>query len=127
MAELVVRRLTLSTPVLLSPFDGSATLEGEIRDGDIRRRYVSIEKHLKVPVELDFERQEHVDHEIEQEPSLEHLVCRHRRVARNLSQELTVELILQRGVLQTRVDQVLYGAEVVLKRQRLHGSGEIEL
>ena len=35
VAELVVRWLTLSTPILLRPLDGCITLEGEIRDGDI--------------------------------------------------------------------------------------------
>ena len=62
VTQLVVRWLTLSTAVLLRPLDGRITLEGKIRDGDIRRRNVSVEKHLKVPVELHFERQEHVNH-----------------------------------------------------------------
>ena len=44
-----------------------------------------------------------------------------------LPEKLAVELILKGRVLQTRVDEVLDGTEVMFECHRLHGSGEVEL
>ena len=45
----------------------------------------------------------------------------------DLTKKLTVEFILEWRVLQTGVNEMLHGTEVMLERHRLHRSGEIEL
>ena len=127
MAQLKVRRLALSPSIQLSPLDGRAALQCKIRDGKVRRSDMAFEKGVEVPVELDLERQKHVDHQVEKEPALEDLMSRERGVARNLPKQLTIELVLEGRMLQAGVDQVLDGAEVMLEGHRLHRRGEIEL
>lgn len=127
MAELKVGRLTLSPPILLSSFDGRATLQGKVGDGEVGRSDMAFEKDVQVPVEFHFERQEHVDHQVEKEPALEDLMGGERGVARDLSKQLAIELVLEGRVLKTGVDQVLDRTEVMLEGHRLHRGGEVEL
>ena len=127
MVELKVRRLTLSSSLLLCPLHGRAALQSEIRDGHVCRCDVALEKYVKVPVEFHLEREKHVYHQVEQEPALQNVMRCHRRVTRNLSKKLTVELVLKGRMLQAGVNEMLDGTEVVLERHRLHRGGEVEL
>ena len=88
---------------------------------------MTFEEGLQVPAEVPLDGQEHVDHEVEQEPALQDLVKCQRCVTRDLTKKLTVELVLKRRVPQAGIDEVLNRAEMVLKLHWLHGSGEIEL
>ena len=76
MVELKIRRLALPPPVLLCSLDSCTALQSKVRDGEVGRSNVALKKGLQVPVELDLDGQEHVDHQVEQEPALQDLMRR---------------------------------------------------